>query len=405
MVNRIQKELHREVAVNNKYDYRFSFWAKQVCLLLFCASIATTAFPSLVFSAEPPKVQATELQKKIEKRESEINRIRQQRQQYEQQASLHNSKIHQYDVQFQRYLANLENSEERVKGMETDLLALLEQKERRDAFIEVACRLAGESAHEQNGRFREIAIQVVADLYRQETEEKPKREELEKKIEKELAYQKRIREHYMVNDQIQRERIEERLASSQTQAEENEHAEQQIASELKSLRESLQNLEDKLSRIREKTQKAPASSTPQQAPFQAGRPFGELRGNLPWPAPGTLVRQYGPFTHPTLKVKLDSKGIDVAVDVGTPLKAVADGRVLYAGMLEQYGSIVAVDHGDGYLTIYGNVETKSAKPGHVFKAGETVGLVGKRNGKDKPVYHFEIRRGDKALNPAGWLAR
>ncbi len=378
---------------------------RRVFVVSICVLFLFGIAPLCVNAAQPVKGQAEELRDTINNREREIQRIRSQRERLERQAERQNQKLKEYDVQFSRYLANLENSEERARSMEEELLDLVERKDRRNALLEVVCRLAGPQSRFKNARLREAAIHIVADLYRREIVEKPKRDELREEIEKEIAYQQRIRNHYMVNDRIRREQVEKQLATSQTQAEKNEQAEKQIAAELEELRSRLQTLDRKLARIREESRKPPTPSAPRQAPFQPGRPFSELKDKLPWPAPGTIVRGYGPFTHPTLKVKLENKGIDVAVDAGSPLRAVADGRVLYVGMLEQYGPIVALDHGDRYLTVYGNIKSQGIRVGDTVKAGDTVGVVGEKVRNDKPIYHFEIRRGDQTLDPTGWLVR
>jgi septal ring factor EnvC (AmiA/AmiB activator) len=362
------------------------------------------------FSASPghtdePSSQATQLRERIKQRETEIDQLRSRREQLEKTASLQSRELKQYDVQFRRYIANLENSVKRSEPLERELLSLLERAHERESLLQIACQLAGQDPSPTGESLRLRAISIVASLHQQEMEEQPIRQDLQKKIEAEQSYRQRIQNRYMANDQMRRRQIEKQLAGAQNKAKANLEAEQRIAAELQDLRRSLKALDEQLAQIRKQSEKKARSSQAPQAPFQPGRPFIQLRGRLPWPAPGTVVRGYGPFTHPTLGVKLESKGIDVSVESGTSIRAVADGRVLYVGVLERYGPIVALDHGDGYLSVYGNVEANKMRIGQMVPAGDPIGVVGHSDPGNDLVYHFEIRRGDRALDPSTWLAR
>jgi len=349
--------------------------------------------------------QATQLREKIKERQAEINRLLSQREELERLAHSQKRELMQYEIQFRHYLANLESSEKRAQALERELLTLLEQARERDVWVHLACQTAGENAVPGSETLRYVALSVAADLYQRELRDRPVREQLQKKIDEEQAYQNRIRERYMANDQVRRDRIEKELASAQDTAKANLEIEQQIAAELQELRNRLNALDGELERLRKQSETKVSRSPARQPPFQPGQPFARLKGRLPWPAPGKIVRGYGPFTHPTLGVKLENKGIDVSVEPATRIRAVADGSVLYVGVLEHYGPIVALDHGGGYLTVYGNVETRGLKVGQVVSAGGPIGTVGQSERGEDPLYHFEIRHGDRALDPSDWMAR
>lgn len=372
--------------------------------LLMTMGVFLWVSPSPGYTEEPIR-ESTQLRQKIKRREAEIKRLQSRRERLEKTARLQSRELRQYEIQFRHYLANLENSEKRAQALEQDLLQLVERARERDLGLQVAFQLAGQNPVPGSEGLRQAAISVVAHLYQQELEERPLRQELQRKIDTEQAYQQRIRERYMVNDQIRRDRIEKRLSSSQDKAEANMKAEQRIVAELQDLRRRLKVLDERLAQLRRQSEEGARSGQTSQAPFRPGQPFVRLKSRLPSPAPGKIVRGYGPFTHPTLGVKLESKGIDVSVKSGTTAKAVADGRVLYIGVLEHYGPIVALDHGDGYLTVYGNVEAGKLRVGQVIPAGHPIGVVSQNNREDDPVYHFEIRRGDRALDPSAWLGR
>ncbi|HPA44878.1 MAG TPA: peptidoglycan DD-metalloendopeptidase family protein [bacterium] len=372
--------------------------------------------PHTATGAPEPARQASQLRETIQKRQKEMNQLRGRREELERTAALHNQKLEQFDKQFRNYLANLENSEQRAETVETELLDLLDRAGKRDTLIDAACQVATQTNNADSAILYENAVALVTELFQQELSERPRREKLTGKLDEEQAYQKRIREHYMVNEEALKEQTQKQLETAENRAKTNLKTEQKLAAELKKMQAQLNALDEELARLRRAALKPkPAQPKPgttkitkpetTQAPFQPGTAFVKLRGKLPWPAQGKVVRGYGPFTHPTLNVRLISKGVDVTTKEGAAIKAVADGRVLYIGQLEGYGALVALDHGDGYLTVYGNVEAGSLKAGSDVGAGAPIGVVGQKNRDEGPVYHFEIRRGDQALDPGEWLAR
>ncbi len=372
--------------------------------------------PYLISGAPEPARQAAQLRETIQKRQKEMDQLRARRKELERTATLHNQKLEQFDKQFRNYLANLERSEQGAQAAETELLELLDRAGKRESMIDSACQVAAQTKDTDSAIVYESAVALVTELFQQELSERPRRETLSGKLEEEQGYQKRIRERYMVNEEALKQQTQKRLETAENRAKSNLETEQKLAAELKKMQAQLNALDEQLARLRRAALKPkPAQPEPgktkitrpetSQAPFQPGTPFVKLKGKLPWPAQGKVVRGYGPFTHPTLNVKLMSKGVDVSTKEGTVVKAVADGRALYVGQLEGYGALVALDHGDGYLTVYGNVEAGSLKAGSEVAAGASIGVVGQKNRDEGPVYHFEIRKGDQALDPGDWLAR
>ena len=89
---------------------------------------------------------------------------------------------------------------------------------------------------------------------------------------------------------------------------------------------------------------------------------------------------------------------------GAPVVAVADGVVLYSDWLKGFGLVTIVDHGKGYMTVYGRNQALLRKVGDVVVAGDTISLVGNSGGQVRAGLYFEIRHKGKALNPTAWLA-
>ena len=131
------------------------------------------------------------------------------------------------------------------------------------------------------------------------------------------------------------------------------------------------------------------------------RPLSEQRGQLVWPAQGRVTDAFG-------KAGSDGRplsGIRIAAKEGTAITAVANGRVAFADWLRGQGLLIIIDHGDGYMSLYGNCETVIRGEGDWVEAGEQLGTIGRSGGVSQPGLHFELRRGRQAIDPVPWLQR
>ena len=118
------------------------------------------------------------------------------------------------------------------------------------------------------------------------------------------------------------------------------------------------------------------------------------------PASGRIERLFGKRRQGQVRWK----GIVINAKSGAPVVAVADGVVLYSDWLKGFGLVTIVDHGKGYMTVYGRNQALLRKVGDVVVAGDTISLVGNSGGQVRAGLYFEIRHKGKALNPTAWLA-
>ena len=127
-------------------------------------------------------------------------------------------------------------------------------------------------------------------------------------------------------------------------------------------------------------------------------PFGQLRGELPAPLKGSVVRDF----RSRLTGGIRSRGMLIEAGEGDPVRAVAHGRVVYADWLNGLGLLLIVDHGDGYMSLYGHNESLYADVGDWIDAGEQVAAAGRTGGVQDPGLYFEIRHKGKPVNPRSW---
>jgi murein hydrolase activator len=134
-------------------------------------------------------------------------------------------------------------------------------------------------------------------------------------------------------------------------------------------------------------------------PVEGNDAFTRLRGKLSWPVSGHLVARFGD----TRAGGVHWDGVLVATERGTPVKAVCEGRVIYADWLPGLGLLAIVDHGDGYLSLYGHNEKLFKAAGEHVAAGDTLASAGDSGGSSRPELYFEIRKAGKPVDPRPWF--
>lgn len=127
--------------------------------------------------------------------------------------------------------------------------------------------------------------------------------------------------------------------------------------------------------------------------------FGRLQGQLDWPTQGTLVARYGTSR------KLGTsrwQGVLIAAPEGAEVRAVSRGKVVFADWMRGFGLLMILDHGDGYMTLYGQNQTVNKDVGTLVDTGDVIASVGDSGGQMSPGLYFEIRRDGTPVNPAAW---
>ncbi|MFZ3203295.1 MAG: murein hydrolase activator EnvC [Pseudomonas sp.] len=131
-----------------------------------------------------------------------------------------------------------------------------------------------------------------------------------------------------------------------------------------------------------------------------GGPFAQARGKLPWPVDGRLVARYGTPRGADARTKWD--GVLIGASAGSQVRAVHGGRVVFADWLRGAGLLVILDHGNGYLSLYGHNQSLLKDAGDVVNAGDPIATVGTSGGQDTPALYFAIRQQGRPSDPAQW---
>jgi septal ring factor EnvC (AmiA/AmiB activator) len=134
-------------------------------------------------------------------------------------------------------------------------------------------------------------------------------------------------------------------------------------------------------------------------PVDSNDAFAHLRGKLAWPVGGHVVARFGESR--AGGVKWD--GVLVATERGAPVRAVYQGRIIYADWLPGLGLLTIVDHGDGYMSLYGHNERLYKAVGEKVSAGDSIASAGDSGGSTRPELYFEIRKSGKPVDPRPWF--
>ncbi|WP_343225014.1 peptidoglycan DD-metalloendopeptidase family protein [Luteimonas sp. MC1895] len=138
---------------------------------------------------------------------------------------------------------------------------------------------------------------------------------------------------------------------------------------------------------------APRVAVARSAPVQVG--------GLSWPLTGSLLAGYGG----RMPDGRSSSGVLVAASAGTPVRAVAEGTVVFAEWMTGYGLILIIDHGNGYMSLYAHNDSLLKGPGDRVARGDAVSTVGTSGGQGTAALYFELRRDGKPVDPNAWLQK
>ncbi len=130
------------------------------------------------------------------------------------------------------------------------------------------------------------------------------------------------------------------------------------------------------------------------------QPFAELRGQLPWPVQGAVMERFGSRRYETTW-----DGVVISAREGADVRAVTDGRVVYADWLRGYGLMIIVDHGRGFMSLYAFSQSLHKGVGDHVRAGEVLASVGRSGGRADAALYFGIRKNGRPVDPEQWCRK
>lgn len=171
---------------------------------------------------------------------------------------------------------------------------------------------------------------------------------------------------------------------------------------LKEMEAAAQRLEKMIEELSKRALGKPKETPALPVP---GGGLGAMRGRLDWPVNGPISAPYGRFKHPEFVAEIVRNGIDIEAATGEEVRAVEQGRVVYADRFSGYGKMVVLDHGDRYFTIYAHLSEILKKNGDEVRRGEVLGRVGDSDSLGGSKLYFELRKDGHSVDPQPWFKK
>lgn len=163
--------------------------------------------------------------------------------------------------------------------------------------------------------------------------------------------------------------------------------------ELKRLQSDERQLQELVSSLQELLVDIPADVSQQQ-------PFDTLKGKLRWPTRGRLTKRFGTRR----SGGLTWRGVMIEAQEGGEVRAVSQGRIAFSDWMRGFGLLVIIDHGDGYMSLYGHNQALYKEVGEWVDSGEVVALLGSSGGRTDAGLYFELRHKGRPINPVRWCS-
>ena len=347
--------------------------------------------------------QLSDLQADIEKRRQSVQRRQQRLSSIQQQLKAIESQIAQHRQAIARIGRELAANEQRISELETERQRLWELLASQAQLLEDQIDSAYRSG---NHDFIKMLLnqqdparaERILTYYRYVNEARMAQiAELE-----ETEHELRATEQGLA---IQRESLEQRIAAQQRQRnllEDSQNEQRQLADQLaRQQQDDERQLTSMLQSEQELTELLAALETAlaQQNIQLAG--LRNLRGALEWPAQGSLRNSFGQQR----SGQVTWKGVVINVQADQPVQVIADGRVLFADWLRGFGLVMVIDHGEGYMSLYGYNQSLVREVGEAVRRGDTIAITGQSGGQSRPGLYFEIRHQGNPVDPVLYIRR
>lgn len=138
---------------------------------------------------------------------------------------------------------------------------------------------------------------------------------------------------------------------------------------------------------------------------KADNPFLKNQGKLIWPTTGKVISKFGIQKHPTLNTITENSGIDIKAKKGAPVRAILDGMITTITYIRGFGNTIIIDHGSGFYSVYTHVENVVIFENQYISTNTVIASVGDSGSLEGSLLHFEIWKNRIKLNPENWLAK
>ncbi len=244
--------------------------------------------------------------------------------------------------------------------------------------------------------FNKERLRKIADLELavQHLDELDKQKQAETTLLEQDLENKKLEQVVLINAKKQRNELLLQMGADFLSSEQQLQQLQDSESSLKLLMSSLPALSDEVNVHAEQNQVLPSDDSLVPAEFLT------LKGKLPWPVTGKLANKFG-----SARTEVTWDGVLIDAAEGVDVKAVTQGKVVFSEWFRSYGLMMIIDHGQGYLTLYGFNQSLYKQVGEFVATGEVIASVGQSGGRSKTGLYFGIRNKGVPVDPLEWCRR
>lgn len=308
-----------------------------------------------------------------------------------------------------RVAAEIRALDESLSALDSNMESLQSRRERLESELESRRVQINQLLREQYRQGRQPRMQL---LLAQEDPEALDRllhyyDRINFRLTEELAtYQRQLDELGSTREEIgsTEQQMREQRQRLQEEHQNLSSAREKRAQALTALREAQRRDQQQLARLREDQQQlekllADIQRSLEQARLaQQTQAFSSRKGKLEWPVSGRVLGRYG-----DQRGGVAADGMLIGSAAGSEVRAVHHGRVVFSDWLRGYGLVLIIDHGSGYMSLYGHNQALLRDVGSWVNAGQPIATVGSSGGHEASALYFAIRHNGKAQNPQAWL--
>lgn len=398
---------------------------KFILLLVLCCLFPTSYFSLLTFSyAESPHDEYKQIQKDIRTQKKKLESVKRVEKSVLEELRKTNAELNEIENQLTAQRGKIKKIQNSISALQVDINRNKESLQMQGNLLKKRLRvlqrigresdallilIGGEDISQTIRTLRYISDistydyklinkykETVRVLSEKQTELKKLFAELKAeegklaKLEESLKEKKKEREALLVSVRKEKKSYEKMIKELQEAS--------------NSLLRIIQESEKRESELRKKKGAKPRPGVKEEEPVEDSG-FARLKGRLSWPVNGTVAIQYGTQVDPLFNLPVFRSGIHIKTSTGSPVKAVHEGKIVFADDFKGYGQLVIISHGGGYHTLYGSLSKIFLKNGGIIKEHTTIGEVGESSTLGTSGLYFELRYKGKPLDPQQWLKR
>lgn len=402
--------------------------------MLLKKSIILTALFSLIlgFSVSLYSKELSQLQQQIKQQENKIAQQKKAQQQLQTELKQQENQIHSLLIQLREMEAEIRLNQQRIQETDQQIQRLEQQENaqkqklaqqldvayRREINDSLLKRLLTEQSQQNEqmkqylAHLNQVRLKSINDLQQIQASLQQERIKLEQQLQTQkqhLATQKNQQQHLQ---QIQQQRLitlnalNRTLSNEQAQLEQLRHNENTLRQEIQRAEQKAKEQERQAleayahkKKTQEKQNKPYKPTAQEKQLMMSSKGLGKPTKQYARPVNGKVLHNFGEVQ----MGEITWKGMVFAAPAGTPVRAIASGRVILAQWFSGHGLMVMVKHGDNDLTLYGYNQAINVKEGQWVNAGDKLAEVGNTGGQPQSSLYFAIRRKGVAINPVGWL--